>query len=58
MTTRTDENGGDEPLGVDNGPGQRYVKIRLEGGDLIIHDAEEESAWIQSGTAVERTSMR
>jgi len=36
---------------------QRYAELSLEDGSIVIYDAENPSAWIQSDAAVTCTSI-
>lgn len=57
MTTRTDDTA-EDAVGASAVPYERYGEISLENGSVVIYDVENESAWIQSGSAVERTGVR
>lgn len=30
----------------------RYADVALEGGEVVVYDVDDESAWIHSGSAV------
>lgn len=36
---------------------QRYAELSLEDGSVVIYDAENPSAWIQSDAAIASTSV-
>ena len=58
MSVRTgDEDAEFETLGVDAVDLERYAEVILESGDVIVHDRDDEDAWIQSDLALELDSM-
>jgi len=58
MTTRTDDTAEDHTVGPNTVAYERYGEISLESGSVVIYDVENESAWIQSDGAVQRTGVR
>ena len=58
MTTRTDDTAEYDAVGAGVVAYERYGEITLENGSIVVYDAENESAWIQSDRALERDDLR
>jgi len=52
VVVRTDDETGYRTVGLDAMDLQRYADVTLENGETIIYDQDEESAWIQSASAI------
>jgi len=52
MTNRTDEATEYDTVGADADAYERYGEIDLENGSVVVFDAENGAAWIQSDRAV------
>lgn len=57
MVVHTSDDTDYETIGVDASELERYAELNLEDGELVIYDQKNEDAWVQSGAAVEVTSM-
>lgn len=59
MSTTTEDGGTDyRTVGVDAADLERYAAVRLEDGEVIIYDRDEEDAWFQSASAIGLEFMR
>ncbi|WP_161625219.1 DUF7331 family protein [Halosimplex carlsbadense] len=53
----TDEAAEYQTVGTDSAELQRYDDVTLEEGKVLIYDQEDETAWIQSTSAIELEFM-
>jgi hypothetical protein len=56
MEVRNDDDS-DETVGIEAANLERYTDIRLENGEVVIYDVDDENAWIQAASAVPLETM-
>lgn len=52
MSIRGNEDGEYDIVGSHPDEFERYTQLRLDDGDVIVYDTENEDAWIQSDGAI------
>lgn len=57
VPNRPDDSVNRERVGTDDHEDDRFAAITLEGGEVIIYDTHQASAWLQSTSAVELTAV-
>jgi hypothetical protein len=57
MAVRNDDEMTDDTVGIETSQRGRYAEIRLDSGEGVIYDVDDESGWIQSGSAVSLDAM-
>jgi len=53
MTLQPDDGDDDRLLGIHTVEANRYDRVQLGDGGVIIYDREDEDAWIEAGEAVD-----
>lgn len=56
MEVRNDDDS-DETIAIEAANLERYTDIRLENGEVVIYDVDDENAWIQAASAVPLETM-
>ncbi len=57
MAVRNDDEMADDTVGIETSERGRYAEIRLDSGGVVIYDVDDESGWLQSGSAVSLDAM-
>jgi len=59
MPVHSNEDGAEyQTVGADATEFERYADVRLEEGEVVVYDRDNEEAWIQSESAIGLDHMR